>query len=113
MLRRHNVALCMADCGQRFPSAQVVTADFLYIRFHGREQLYRSRYTSAQLAVWARNLVRWKKPAFVYFNNDFRGHAIANARTLRQQVRRLLRRTTTQRRTRAKRKRPRKARRRK
>lgn len=113
LLRRQGVALCMADCGRRFPSARVVTADFVYIRFHGREQLYRSRYTPAQLAVWARSLVRWKKPAFVYFNNDFQGHAIANARTLRQQVRRLLRLTATQRRSRATRKRPRKVQRRK
>ncbi len=112
LLRRRGVALCMADCGERFPSARVVTADFLYVRFHGREQLYRSRYTPAQLAVWARSLVRGRKPAFVYFNNDFHGHAIANARTLRQQVRRLLRTAAgVPRRTRTKRKRQRKVRR--
>ncbi len=90
LLRRHGVALCMADCGTRYPSAQKVTADFIYVRLHGREELYRSRYTPAQLRTWARKLVKWKKPAYVYFNNDFQGYAIENARTLRRQVRRLL-----------------------
>lgn len=91
LLRQHGVALCMADCGTRYPSAQKVTADFIYVRFHGREQLYRSRYTLAQLRPWARKLVRWKKPAFVYFNNDFGGFAVENARMLRREVWRLLR----------------------
>jgi uncharacterized protein YecE (DUF72 family) len=90
LLRQHGVALCMADCGTRYPSAQKVTADFVYVRFHGREQLYRSRYTLAQLRPWARKLVQWKKPAFVYFNNDFGGYAVENARMLRREIRRLL-----------------------
>jgi len=84
LLREHGVALCIADSGGRFPSAEEITTEFVYVRFHGGEQLYASRYTSEQMREWARKLRMWGRPAFVYFNNDFQGYAAENAVELKQ-----------------------------
>jgi len=41
MLKRHNAALCIAD-SPSYPRRDVVTADFTYLRFHGRTELFAS-----------------------------------------------------------------------
>jgi len=86
LLAKHGVALCIADSGGRFPSGEHVTADFVYLRFHGGERLYASRYAEEQMRVWAEKLAAWEQPAFVYFNNDFHGYAVENAVELKQAV---------------------------
>jgi uncharacterized protein YecE (DUF72 family) len=86
ILRAHNAALCIhdhPDCG----SPVLVTADFAYIRFHGTSAGYRGCYSDSQLAGWARRIVGWRaqgKDVFCYFNNDAEGHAVRNARRLRE-----------------------------
>ena len=85
LLRRHGAAVCVAD-SPRYPRRDVRTADFAYVRFHGRTQMFASSYTDAGLAQEARLLkrdVRAGLDVYVYFNNDARGHAVANARSLR------------------------------
>ena len=37
LLRRHNIALCIADTAGLYPYAEDTTADFVYIRLHGAE----------------------------------------------------------------------------
>lgn len=62
-----------------------VTASIAYVRFHGSEQLYASRYTDDELATWADRLRRLGPgidDIFCYFNNDACGFAVANALTL-------------------------------
>ncbi len=86
LLEQHNVALCIADSGGRFPSGEHLTAEFAYLRFHGAEQLYASRYTTVQMRAWAEKLLEWKRPAFVYFNNDYHAYAVENAFELKQEV---------------------------
>jgi uncharacterized protein YecE (DUF72 family) len=44
LLRRHHVALVFADAVD-WPYAEDVTADFLYLRLHGSEELYASGYS--------------------------------------------------------------------
>jgi uncharacterized protein YecE (DUF72 family) len=65
----------------------VLTTDWAYVRFHGRNQLFASNYSRAELTKEARILKRYLKDGmgvFVYFNNDAKGHAVKNARTLRE-----------------------------
>ena len=85
LLRRHGVALCVYDLpGLECP--RVVTAPFVYLRFHGSDLLYAGKYTDEQLAEWAgwlRDLPEEVTEAYIYFNNDAFGHAVENARTLR------------------------------
>jgi len=88
LLRQHHAALCIAD-SPRYPRRDVVTADFVYLRFHGRTELFASKYTDAQLAEEAEKIRRYYRDeldVYVYFNNDAEGHAVTNARTLRRMV---------------------------
>ncbi len=90
LLERHRVALCIAESGGRYPSGEHLTAPFTYLRFHGGEPLYASRYPAEQMRAWAQKLVSWKRMALVYFNNDFHGYAVENARELKEEVARPL-----------------------
>lgn len=86
LLRQHRVALCIAD-SPRYPRRDEVTADFVYIRFHGRTELFASAYTDVELAEEAGRIRRYLLDGldvYVYFNNDALGHAVANARTLKR-----------------------------
>jgi uncharacterized protein YecE (DUF72 family) len=85
ILRKANAALCIAD-SSRYPSGDAATADFAYYRFHGPGELFASKYSDRQLRAWAKR-IRFHLDdgleVFVFFNNDFNGYALENARTLR------------------------------
>ena len=94
-LRRHNVALVVADTAGKWPYVEDVTADFVYIRLHGDAQLYVSGYGHAALGRWAARIETWSRggePAdaeriggpwrkrrqrdvYCYFDNDAKVHA--------------------------------------
>lgn len=84
LLSRLGTALCIGDSG-RYPRRDVLTADFAYVRFHGRSRLFASSYTRAELREEAEKLADYLREgydSYVYFNNDAEGHAVANAKTL-------------------------------
>lgn len=84
LLKGHGVALCLHDMsGSAAP--RVVTAGFIYIRFHGPSGRYRGSYTDQALAEWARWISSQKgiQAVYAYFNNDIEGHAVSNAMTLK------------------------------
>ncbi len=86
LLRKHNAGFCIFDMPE-FTSPVTATADFAYIRFHGKGDLYSGDYPDADLAEWAqrlRMLERGLKTIYIYFNNDAGGYAIQNARTLKR-----------------------------
>lgn len=59
LLRRHGVALVVADAPGEWPEVGDITADFMYLRLHGALQLYASGYTASQLAAWAERIRAW------------------------------------------------------
>ena len=83
ILKKHNVAWVIAD-SSRYPKAEIITADFVYIRMHGPAALFSSKYSKEQLKTLAQKIKKWQKTCdiFVYFNNDFHGFAIENAKEL-------------------------------
>jgi len=84
LLKKYKVAWVIAD-SPSYPKAEVVTADFIYIRMHGSKVLFTSNYTKKELKDLAQKVKKWlrqKKEVFVYFNNDAMGYAIENAREL-------------------------------
>lgn len=86
LLEKHGVALCIAD-STVFPRRDVITADFTYLRYHGRERLYAADYSDADLQVEARLIEKWRNQGidvFAYFNNDGEARAVANAKTLKR-----------------------------
>ncbi len=83
-LHERNIAFCWSDTAGRYPYAEKVTADFLYIRLHGSPVLYRSAYTEDFLKEFARKLKAIDRDVFVYFDNDAEGHAPKNALFLKE-----------------------------
>jgi len=59
LLRRHNVALVVADTAGKWPFVEDVTADFMYLRLHGDKVLYASGYSDAALDLWAERIRAW------------------------------------------------------
>jgi uncharacterized protein YecE (DUF72 family) len=107
LLRRHNIAFVVADTAGKWPYAEDLTADFVYCRLHGAEQLYVSGYSDKELDWWANRIEHWRKgkqpkdaklvsdrkaaPAgkrdvYIYFDNDAKVHAPFNARTLAKKL---------------------------
>jgi uncharacterized protein YecE (DUF72 family) len=93
LLRNHGVALVIADTGGKFPVAHELTAPFVYVRLHGSEALYASRYSDHELDHWADQLVRWSdssegspRDLYVYFDNDAWGHAPFDAMRLAERM---------------------------
>ena len=58
ILRRHDVALVVADSG-RWPLFEEVTASFVYLRLHGSPRTYASRYSDVALDRWATAIAAW------------------------------------------------------
>jgi len=89
LLSRRNVALCLSD-HQHAPAPWRRTADFVYIRGHGPGGRYMDRYTTRSLSKWATRIRSWKKQGcdvFVYFDNDQKSAAPADALKLKELLR--------------------------
>lgn len=86
LLADRNMAWCVSESAGRYPYAEAVTADFVYLRLHGREKLYASSYTDLELREIAGKLSDWGKETFVYFDNDFEGFAVKNALSLKHML---------------------------
>lgn len=63
LLRRHRIALVVADTAGKWPLMEDVTADFVYVRLHGDKRLYVSGYSQAALKRWAGKISDWSKGA--------------------------------------------------
>ena len=83
-LKRHQIAWCISDTAGRFPYCETVTTDFIYIRLHGSKELYASNYSEDELNKWVEKINKWDKDAYVYFDNDAKGHAPKNALRLKE-----------------------------
>jgi uncharacterized protein YecE (DUF72 family) len=86
LLQEHGAALVIADR----PSVNTfqtheITTDYTYVRFHAGTRGRNGNYSPTELTEWASQLNRWSKmvDVFAYFNNDWAGYAIKNARSLR------------------------------
>jgi uncharacterized protein YecE (DUF72 family) len=84
ILRKYNAAWVIAD-SPSYPKAEVVTADLVYIRMHGSEKLFSSKYSIEEIGSLSDKIMEWKSKGldvYTYFNNDYHGYAIENAREL-------------------------------
>jgi len=100
LLRKHAIAFVIADTAHKWPEYEDVTADFVYVRLHGGEELYVSGYSDDALARWSRRIRQWcrgKEPGdsrrisperacsgttrdvFCYFDNTAKDEAPRNA----------------------------------
>jgi uncharacterized protein YecE (DUF72 family) len=86
LLSEFNASLVIAN-SSRYPNPpeDIATADFVYFRFHGPEELFASPYSDKQLTYYAdimKKHARQGRDIYAYFNNDFGGFAVANALAL-------------------------------
>lgn len=83
-LRDQQAAFVFADSAGKWPYAEELTTDFVYIRLHGDTQLYVSGYSDSALGWWAERIRRWRRgrDVFVYFDNDAKVHAPFDAQRL-------------------------------
>ena len=107
-LRRHRIGLVVADTVE-WPLLMDVTADFVYCRLHGSEQLYVSGYDDDALRRWAVRVRAWARGSeprdavrvlprsgvrkrgrdvYVFFDNDAKVRAPVDAAALQTLVRR-------------------------
>ncbi len=103
LLRRHRIALVVADTAGRWPLLEDLSADFVYVRLHGDKELYASGYGDDALDRWAARIATWRaggqvddarlaspRPApartrrdvYCYFDNDVKVHAPYDAANL-------------------------------
>jgi uncharacterized protein YecE (DUF72 family) len=95
LLAAHNIAFVFADTAKKWPYAEDLTAEFVYIRLHGDTQLYVSGYDDKAIEWWANRIEHWRegrqpsdaqlvtpkttdkqpRDVFVYFDNDAKVHA--------------------------------------
>ena len=71
------------------PMNLTVTADFIYIRFHGLEGGAYHDYTRTELEPWKEFACKQAsegRNVYAYFNNDLNVHAPDNAKTLMEMV---------------------------
>ncbi len=86
LLHKRGVALCVHDLGDS-ASPRLVTGQMAYVRFHGTDGRYAGNYPDSVLQDWAgwlKGQAPHVRAVHAYFNNDISGHAISNARTLKQ-----------------------------
>lgn len=105
LLRKHDLALVVADTVE-WPLLFDVTADFVYVRLHGSEELYASGYEDVALDEWAERVAAWAtggtaqgrraceaeaeacpRDVYVYFDNDAKVRAPFDAMGLEMKVR--------------------------
>lgn len=61
LLRRHGVALVIADVAGKYATAADVTTDWVYIRLHGSRRLYQSGYSPREISDWASRVRTWSR----------------------------------------------------
>jgi uncharacterized protein YecE (DUF72 family) len=89
LLRHYGIAVVIGDSGRRFAGAEVLTNSIVYLRFHGPDGHYHASYSTAALEAYARKILGWLaegRQVWAFFNNDFNGHAVHNARELKALV---------------------------
>lgn len=100
-LSHHGLAFCCVDEPELkglLPPVAVVTGDFGYVRFHGRNrekwwrhehayERYDYLYTAEELTEWVPRIRRMEEEAgkvYAFFNNHYRGQAVTNAEMLEE-----------------------------
>lgn len=107
MLRRHRIALVVADTAGKWPLLEDLTADFVYLRLHGDQELYASGYSAEALDAWAARIDTWRRggqvadarlaspraaakrasrDVYCYFDNDVKVHAPYDAASLARRL---------------------------
>ncbi|NWL76487.1 DUF72 domain-containing protein [Pseudomonas taiwanensis] len=107
LLRKHKVALVIADTAGKWPYLEDLTSDFVYLRLHGDKALYASGYSEQALERWETRIRTWSagrqpgdahvvdehqpkqrksRDIYCYFDNDLKVRAPFDARRLLERL---------------------------
>ncbi len=86
LLESRGAAYCVMS-GAGLPCVLRATTSIAYVRLHGPgNALYHGAYGAEAIAWWADRIREWLaqgRDVYAYFNNDLDGHAVRDARLLR------------------------------
>jgi uncharacterized protein YecE (DUF72 family) len=90
LLGDHRAALVIGDHPKWPFQARELTTDWTLVRLHHGRRGRRGNYSESEIEEWARRIAQWRRRAevLVYFNNDWEGFAVDNARSLTRRLRR-------------------------
>jgi len=91
LCREYGIALVVADTAGRFTWVDEVTSELVYVRLHGDQELYSSKYTAEGIDWWAGRVADGTEAVgvqevYVFFDNDAHGYAPQNARELAERL---------------------------
>jgi uncharacterized protein YecE (DUF72 family) len=95
LLRENGCALVIADRPEVHAfQTHELTADFTFVRFHAGSRGRNGNYSQTELREWSERLAWWASEVdvYAYFNNDWEGFAVHNARDLQAMLLRYARR---------------------
>ena len=82
-LKENNAVFCCVSA----PKFEVCskTSDTMYVRFHGKKQWYRYKYSDEELKEWVDRIHSLSpETVFIYFNNTYKAYAVENAIRMKQ-----------------------------
>ena len=83
LMEKKGLVFCAVSASD-LPEELVVTADSIYVRFHGKNGWYHHFYPDFELKAWAEKILETNaKQVFCYFNNDVNANAVKNCQTLK------------------------------
>lgn len=87
LMTAYDIGFVISHSAGFFPYAETITAQNIYLRFHGPAALYNSSYPDELLKSYAIKISGWENEGhtvWAYFNNDINGYATGDAGRLRQ-----------------------------
>jgi uncharacterized protein YecE (DUF72 family) len=88
LLRARDAALVIGDDPKRPFQTHELTAGWTFIRFHRGRRGRNGNYSKTELEEWKRRIAAWRSEVdvYAYFNNDWQGYAVENARWLQSHL---------------------------
>jgi len=84
LMERYGLVFCSVSATD-LPDDLVVTADSVYVRFHGKNGWYHHFYPDEELMKWAERIEKSNaKQVLCYFNNDVNANAVKNCQTFKR-----------------------------
>ncbi len=79
ILSKYNVTLVIVSAPGNLPAVDIKTTDTVYLRFHGKDNWYRSRYSQKDLEAWSKKANDLHPETLLaYFNNDYNAYSVEN-----------------------------------
>lgn len=86
LLREYDIPLVISQSGVGYPYLESDVTKAMYLRFHGPQELFSSRYSDEMLEQYAGKIKNWSDEGhtiWAFFNNTMGSNGLDNARKLK------------------------------